>query len=234
MSDINPRVEEDNARAAALAMALHMRIGAASPARILTSDLLRMVAAVMRVLNRRYLVCVMVRAGQYIDRIVLRFSTGDDEVSRGEAWERTGGDWQPPFLLKPGERIVRVSGRVGGGLDAIQFQTDRGRLSLQYGGSGGRAFEEHQCVNGILSTGLSCVGLKGLTTTPEGYLAGKFVGGEAVTWDSMINSDEADVAATHLASCFRARSARQPDVVGVTGAADKELARRYDAMYADG
>ena len=127
----------DKARACALAMALHPRLGAASPAAWLHSDLLRRIATFLRVSSSRRLVAVHVRSGTLIDRIELRYTDGSARTCGGG-----GGEWREPFLLAPGESIVRLKLWAGDALDSIKFVTNRGRSSPRYGGRGGVACED--------------------------------------------------------------------------------------------
>ena len=122
----------DDARALALAMSAHPRLGAASPARVLTADLWRRVLALTRLLHTRWPAAIHVRTGTLVDRVLIRYSDGSARECGG-----LGGAWQPPFLLQPGELLCKLSMRAGDALDSIQFTTTRGRTSPVYGGRGG-------------------------------------------------------------------------------------------------
>ena len=113
-------------------MALHPRLGAASPARHCPSELLGRIMQIKRLTEQKHLAMIRVRSGSYVDRIELHFS--DDSVV--ECGGR-GGTWNEPFTLQPGESIVNLKVRQGDALDSIQFLTSRGRESPKYGGDGG-------------------------------------------------------------------------------------------------
>ena len=68
------------------------------------------------------------------------------------------------FVLEPGERIVKASGRTGWLLDCLQFETNTGRRLGPYGGSDGdsRSFNP-KCPKSYL------VGLKGCISMQGGY-----------------------------------------------------------------
>ena len=122
----------DDARALALAMSAHPRLGAASPARVLTADLWRRVLALTRLLHTRWPAAIHVRTGTLVDRVLIRYSDGSARECGG-----LGGAWQPPFLLQPGELLCKLGMKAGDALDSIQFTTTRGRTSPVYGGPGG-------------------------------------------------------------------------------------------------
>jgi len=124
----------DDARALALAMSTHPRLGAASPARVLSQDCWRRILQLLRLLHTRWPVRIDVRAGLYIDRISISYSDETLRVCGGK-----GGAWQTPFLLQPGELLNRVHLRVGDAVDSVQFTTTHGRKSPKYGGAGGHA-----------------------------------------------------------------------------------------------
>ena len=66
-----------------------------------------------------------------IEKIELCFSDGSS-VSHGD----NSGEPQPPFVLQPGEKLVRIRTLQGCSLDGCQFYTDSGRVSQWFGGTG--------------------------------------------------------------------------------------------------
>ena len=127
---------ECNARSRALAMALHPRLGANSPAQVLSADLMRHVAHFARLMSTPVLMKIEVRTGLLVDRLEFWFSDGSLESYGGD-----GGSPRQTFWLRPGECIDGVSGRTGEALDQFQFRTNTGRRSPLYGGYGGQAFD---------------------------------------------------------------------------------------------
>ena len=130
----NYHASSGRAAGLALAMALHPRLGADSVAARLDADLMRRIMRFRRLSHSRRLIGVHLRTGLYVDRIELRYSDGFQHQRGGN-----GGEWRSPFLLEPGEGIVRVECRYGDALDSIRFVTSRGRESPRYGGKGGSA-----------------------------------------------------------------------------------------------
>jgi len=78
---------------------------------------------------------VQVSVGVFIDQIAFHYSDGTKNVVGQE-----GGSQKDPFVLEEDESIVTIRGRGGNSLDAIQFETNRGRKSQMYGGQGGEPF----------------------------------------------------------------------------------------------
>jgi len=195
----------DNARATAMAMALHPRLGQASPARFLSSDLTGHIIDMMRALNTNWLVCIMVRSGLYIDRIRLCGTTADDTLCG-----QLGGVAQERFVLQPGEYITKVTGRAGDALDCIQFHTSCGRSSRRYGNeSGGTAFAE------TAPAGQCLVGLR-MSESPHGYLEGEQFRGKSAIWGAAPSVSMAALAAAHLERkyddvCAHATTAQEED-----------------------
>ena len=150
----------DKGRAFALAMATHPRLGANSPASWLHSDLLRRIATLSRLSHSRRLVALHVRAGNHVDRIELRYTDGSARICGG-----TGGVWRDPFLLSPGESIVRIKMWAGDALDSIKFFTSHGRSSPRYGGPGGSP-----CADLLAPSGQEILSLR-MRRTYEGWLA---------------------------------------------------------------
>lgn len=134
--DDRKRREAANGRACALAMALHPRLGADSPLRALTPDLLSRIALLARIQVTKFVSAITVRTGLLVDCIAFHYSDGSSLTCGGR-----GGQERPFFRLSPGEYITKINGRVGDHLDAVQFETSFGRVSAMYGGSGGVPFE---------------------------------------------------------------------------------------------
>ena len=101
---------------------------------MLSQDCMRRIFHLLRLLHKRWPVSVHVRAGLYIDRIKISYS--DDTVRECGG---TGGAWQTPFLLQPGELLNRIHLRVGDAVDSVRLVTTHGRSSPKYGGAGGHA-----------------------------------------------------------------------------------------------
>ncbi|KAI5988743.1 hypothetical protein EDD15DRAFT_2462463 [Pisolithus albus] len=84
-------------------------------------------------------------AGQPIRAIRINYNGGIDriQVQYGDTWgDGHGRDVlnQDTFTLQDNEVIIKVEGRAGVTLHAIQFFTNTGRSSPQYGGNGGTPF----------------------------------------------------------------------------------------------
>ena len=126
---------ECNARSRALAMALHPRLGADSPAQVLSADLMRHVAHFARLVSTPVLMKIEARTGTLVDRLEFWFSDGSLEIYGGD-----GGSPRQTFWLRPGEYIEGICGRTGDALDQVQFRTNTGRRSPMYGGYGGQPF----------------------------------------------------------------------------------------------
>ena len=122
----------DAGRRLAMAMALHPRLGAASPAAALSPDLMRRVCALLAPMHTRRLAAVYLRTDLLVDRIELRYSDFSSRACGG-----CGGTWREPLLLMPGESICRVNWWAGDHLDALRFHMTTGRMSAKYGGPGG-------------------------------------------------------------------------------------------------
>lgn len=81
---------------------------------------------------------ITVKCGTFVDVITFHYSDGLTSV-RGD----NGGELREPFVLLPGEHLAAINGRESDSesLDAVQFETDRGRKSGFYGNlRGGRSF----------------------------------------------------------------------------------------------
>jgi hypothetical protein len=76
---------------------------------------------------------IRVRSGALIDKIEFYYRDGT-RAAHG----RNGGVSRPPFVLRAGEKLVKIETRQGDSLDGCQFVTDTGRSSQWYGGYGGR------------------------------------------------------------------------------------------------
>jgi len=121
---------------------------------------------------------VEVFAGALVDNIVFAFANG-----ASKSYGAAGGSLAGRFELDEGETIVRVSGRSGDCLDAVQFHTSRGRSSQLFGNpNGGRPFDmpapAGQYVVGVRrGSGGCCPAIRGLIS-----LCGprRFEGGQRV------------------------------------------------------
>lgn len=82
----------------------------------------------------------VVRAGKRIDAITANYAAKGG-ASHSVKFGGGGGDENAPFTLNAGEHVVKIRGRSGNRLDAIQFVTNTGRESPKYGGGGGKPFE---------------------------------------------------------------------------------------------
>lgn len=81
-----------------------------------------------------------VRSGHRVDAITFDYRTNNGAVL-SRKFGGGGGKDNAPFILGEGEFVVKVRGRCGDSLDAIQFVTNTGRASPMYGGNGGKPFE---------------------------------------------------------------------------------------------
>jgi len=100
------------ARSAAFAMALHPRLGAQSPARHLSVELVRHVCELLKLMSARRLAAVHVRTSP-----VLLDQTPGTMITRLE-WHYTNhaphtcgsapGVWAPPLLLRPSESLTKI------------------------------------------------------------------------------------------------------------------------------
>ena len=75
-----------------------------------------------------------VRAGAQVDLIQLVMADGSIEDGR---YSSNGGEPQPPFVLKPGERLVRVEAAQSEALHGLRLVTSTGRESQWYGNPAG-------------------------------------------------------------------------------------------------
>lgn len=79
---------------------------------------------------------VRVRSGRRIDQLRLKIGNGMStywtDIHGGN-----GGSGPYSFLVPQGENIVTVIMRSGSRIDSLQFVTDRGTVSQQFGGNGG-------------------------------------------------------------------------------------------------
>lgn len=149
-------------RSCALAMALHPRLGAGSPAQDTPPEVLRKIMDfTWRMESTRRIAMIRVRAGNFVDRIELHFSDGSSSAYGG-----CGGTWREPFTLEPAEGIVKIKARQGDfQLNSIQFVTSLGRESPAFGGSGGS-----RMTLGLPQLPIEVADL-GLSRTVAGYLA---------------------------------------------------------------
>jgi hypothetical protein len=129
-------LEKAHQASLALAMALHPRLGDASPLRMLPVDVIRRIALLYQLHATQWVVAISVRTGLLVDCISFHYSDGTDATFGGR-----GGQERPVFRLQPGEYIRKLRGLRGDYLDAIQFETNLSRSSAMYGGSGGKPFE---------------------------------------------------------------------------------------------
>ncbi|KAJ1627832.1 hypothetical protein T492DRAFT_1022093 [Pavlovales sp. CCMP2436] len=120
----------------AFATGLHPRLGSKSPVQMLTPDLASRIALLHHLQTTRWVVAISMRTGWLVDCISFHYSDGTSTSSGGH-----GGQERPLFKLSPGEFITRIRIRQGDHLDAVQWETSFGRLSVSYGGSGGKPRE---------------------------------------------------------------------------------------------
>ena len=191
------------ARSCALAMALHPRLGAASPARHCPPEVLRKIMGFTDLLERRRLAMIRVRAGKYVDRLELHFSDGSTSVCGG-----SGGTWHEPFTLAPGESLRRIHVRQGDALDSIQFCTTRGRSSPRYGGGGGNVRLELGLPDELHME----IADLGISRTVRGWLAPLEMNFDVVHARRPSTDDEAalDTILSHEFAKIHARAASQP------------------------
>lgn len=81
---------------------------------------------------------ITVKCGTFVDVITFHYSDGLTSVRGND-----GGEDREPFQFLQGEHLAAINGRESDGesLDAVQFETDRGRKSMFYGNlRGGRSF----------------------------------------------------------------------------------------------
>jgi len=79
---------------------------------------------------------IRVWSGRLIDRIEIQYRDGTS-VAHGSF----GGGRRPPFVLRAGEKLVKIDTRQGDSLDGCKFFTNTGRSSQWYGGLGGASIE---------------------------------------------------------------------------------------------
>jgi len=71
------------------------------------------------------------------------------DIERCRKWKYESGVDQQPFILQPGEHIVKIISRAGDSLDMIQFVTNHGRNSPKYGNAkGGSPQPNFECADG--------------------------------------------------------------------------------------
>lgn len=79
-----------------------------------------------------------VYAGHFVDQV--RFVLSNGTVTK---FGEDGGQLQPVFTVPEGEWITWIKVYQGSNLDGIQFYTNRGSSSEQFGGSGGKKHVFH-------------------------------------------------------------------------------------------
>jgi len=85
-------------------------------------------------------ISVGVRQGAWVDSVRFNFTNGISKLYSFYE-DGNGGRAAPVFMVSPGEYISEVRGRAGDHLHMIQFVTQGGRTSSQYGGQGGVYFD---------------------------------------------------------------------------------------------
>lgn len=84
---------------------------------------------------------INVRCGVEVDSIQINYQTKSSSAYQGPR-RGGGGGGDCKIDLGPDERIVKVEGRYGNIVDALQFTTSSGRKSPLCGGGGGGYFSE--------------------------------------------------------------------------------------------
>ncbi len=79
---------------------------------------------------------VQVRCGLSIDQIKVKIGNGKNSYW-SDVHGGNGGNGPYSFVVPLGENIISVSIRSGGSIDSLQFTTDKGTVSQQFGGNGG-------------------------------------------------------------------------------------------------
>ncbi len=85
---------------------------------------------------------VQVRFGGRIDQLRIKIGNGKNSYW-SDIHGGNGGSGPHSFLVPPGENIVTVLMRSGSRVDSLQFITDRGTVSQQFGGNGGSLRSYH-------------------------------------------------------------------------------------------
>jgi hypothetical protein len=84
---------------------------------------------------------IEIRKGQWVDSIQVTYQTSNELPC--QAPKRGGNHEQQGTLqLDADQTIVRVTGVHGKYVDALQFTTNKGRMSPYCGGNGGKTFSE--------------------------------------------------------------------------------------------
>lgn len=84
---------------------------------------------------------INLRSGRLLDAIDMTYQTTDKTIYQAPRRGGSGGT-DHRFQLNPDEKIVKITGRAGSLIDALQFTTNTGRTSPFCGGNGGTEFTE--------------------------------------------------------------------------------------------
>jgi len=79
---------------------------------------------------------VQIRSGSAIDQIKLKIGDGKNSYW-SDIRGGNGGGGPYSFVVPLGENIISVLIRSGSSIDSLQFITDKGTVSQQFGGNGG-------------------------------------------------------------------------------------------------